>query len=358
MNLTPRFYPMVWLVAWIAILVLPGCNRARDGADSPTLDVTQAYQTVEARLTEAVAETGTVTTTPSPFETDPATTPGMTITPSPLPTTDIPVPSPSPTSACDLAAPGAPIDVTIPDDTRMQPDQSFTKTWRLQNVGACTWDESYDLVWFSGERMGAPQSVPLRGRVRPGDVVDLSVDMVAPAVPGAYQSNWKLRNSAGVLFGIGPRGDASFWVRIIVVEPLTTTPSPEPPATPTPTATSTVAVQVSGSAVLNVNDRLDLDTNQIITGNGEDLVFLAIDNEHALQPVGSAALAVVGSAQPELFQCQTIALNPDPLVVDNLEPGTYFCYRTNLALPGWARLVNFNQEAGSLTLEILTWAIP
>ena len=30
-------------------------------------------------------------------------------------------------------------DVTISDNTRLKPNQGFTKTWRLQNTGTCTW---------------------------------------------------------------------------------------------------------------------------------------------------------------------------------------------------------------------------
>jgi hypothetical protein len=326
----------------------------------PTLNVTEAYQTVEARLTEALAMTPTPDRTPTIQETHAETamptTPPAALTPTP---TRQPSPTPTATPLCDQAAPGNPIDVTIPDDTRLEPGQSFTKTWRLQNVGTCTWDETYAMVWFSGEKFGSTLSVPLRGNVPPGATVDLSVDMVAPEAPGTYQSHWKLRNTAGVLFGIGPSGGSSYWVRIEVIELPTVTPSPTIPSPAPPTPTPTAEIRASGPAALQINDLLDLDENQLNPPEGgEDLIFLLRDGFYLLQPTGSAMLAVFGTTQPTLLECQTQTLSADPVVMDNLLTGTYLCYRTNMALPGWARFVNLNTETNLLELEIRTWAIP
>ena len=30
-------------------------------------------------------------------------------------------------------------DVTVPDGARYDPNAAFTKTWRLRNIGTCTW---------------------------------------------------------------------------------------------------------------------------------------------------------------------------------------------------------------------------
>jgi hypothetical protein len=259
---------------------------------------------------------------------------------------------------CDQAAPGSPIDVTIPDDTIMQPGQPFTKTWRLLNAGTCTWTSEYALVWFSGEQMGAPLAIPLSGEVAPGQMVDLSVDMVAPETPGKYQSNWKLRNAKGVLFGIGPNAASAFWVRIEVVPSVTPTPSSTLPVSVTPTITPTPSTYISGSVTLNLNDQLDLDTNHINSG-GEDLTFVLGDQVHLLDPIGGAAMAIFGESQPTLVECQSITLSTDPLAIeDRLPVGTYLCYRTNMALPGWARVSAFDAEAHSLSLEITTWSLP
>src|SRR5512140_530055 len=77
-------------------------------------------------------------------------------------------------------------DVTVPDGTRYAAGSTFTKTWRLKNVGTCTWTTSYTLVFSSGEKMGGPSSVNFPVSVSPGRSVDLSVTLTAPASAGHY----------------------------------------------------------------------------------------------------------------------------------------------------------------------------
>ncbi len=140
--------------------------------------------------------------------------------------------------------------MSIPDDTVVQPGQAFTKIWRLVNAGTCTWTKDYSVTYFSGEQMGAPANVNLRGDVPPGQTVDIAVDMVAPKEPGKYQGNWKLKNLSNVLFGIGPSGGSPFWVRIMVGESATASPTA---STGTPTVTTSATpptVIASGSANL------------------------------------------------------------------------------------------------------------
>jgi hypothetical protein len=351
---------LLFLIGSLALIALAGCNLPSDTNETPTLNVTQAYQTVEARLTQAIALTPSPSTSPSPTQGNPVqqTSPSVTAQPSTTPTLAGTKNTTSPAS-CDLAAPGLPIDVTVPDGTEMQPGQQFTKTWRLQNVGTCTWSDQYDLVYFSGEQLEAPSSVPLSEDVPPGKSVDLSVDMTAPEKPGTYRGNWKLRDEDGTLFGIGPSGGSAFWVEIKVVNPPAGTSTATLAITLTPTTTPTVAIQASGSAVLTPGDRLDLDTNQVNPGSGEDLALEAGDGNHQLVPLGGTAIAVMGGAQPTLNDCQTTTLSADSLVVEgNLAAGIYLCYRSDMALPGRAFVSGFDAETATLTLEILTWAIP
>ena len=94
-------------------------------------------------------------------------------------------------------------DVTVPDGTRYDPGATFKKTWRLRNIGTCTWTTSYTMVFDSGERMGTTTSVPFTSSIAPGQNIDLSVDMIAPSAAGHYIGYWKFKNAAGVLFGIG-----------------------------------------------------------------------------------------------------------------------------------------------------------
>jgi hypothetical protein len=225
----------------------------------------------------------------------------------------------------------------------------------LQNSGTCTWSPEYALAWFSGEQLGAPLAVSLNQQVLPGQTVDLSVDMTAPDTAGTYQSNWKLRNPSGALFGIGPSGGSAFWVRVVVTGSITPTGSPSP-TTNVPTATSTPGAQVSGSASLQIGDLYDLDSNLVNSG-GEDLNYLEAGEQHVLSPIGDAALTLFGGAVPTLAECQSLTLFPDPLPVDDLV-GNYLCYRTNMALPGRLLVSGIDADTGALQVEIFTWAIP
>lgn len=92
-------------------------------------------------------------------------------------------------------------DVSVPDGTLMSPGQKFTKTWRLGNSGSTSWD-GYRLAFRDGAQMGALAfvEIPLTA---PGEMVDISVSMIAPAEPGRYRGNWIPQNAEGRPFGNG-----------------------------------------------------------------------------------------------------------------------------------------------------------
>jgi hypothetical protein len=122
-------------------------------------------------------------------------------------------PRPVAAVSCDTAEFVA--DVTIPDGSILAPGTTFVKTWRLKNVGTCTWTTAYGIVFTGGDQLGAPAVVNMPASVAPGATVDISVNMTAPATNGHYRGNWKLRNASGSLFGVGA-GDWLFWVDIFV----------------------------------------------------------------------------------------------------------------------------------------------
>jgi hypothetical protein len=108
-------------------------------------------------------------------------------------------------------------DVTIPDNWETTPNDHFTKTWRLKNIGSCTWTSGYALVFDHGDQMGAPASQQLTtGTVAPGQTIDVSVDLLSPAADGTYQGYFKLKASDSSIFGIGASADGAFWVKIVV----------------------------------------------------------------------------------------------------------------------------------------------
>lgn len=128
--------------------------------------------------------------------------------------------TPAPVLLCDAAA--FVKDVTFSDGTSVSRGQDFTKVWRIQNVGTCSWTPSYALVFVGGNQLGASPSLAIPGYVNPGQTVDLSIDMVAPDKNGRYQGYWKLRNASGTLFGIGGDAEGVFWVDINVAGPTYT----------------------------------------------------------------------------------------------------------------------------------------
>jgi hypothetical protein len=110
-------------------------------------------------------------------------------------------------------------DVSIPDNTITAPGGAFVKTWRLRNDGTCAWGPNQyvrSLVFFNGDQMGAPNEVPLPMIVPPGGVADVSVNLIAPSLPGAYRSEWMLLVAEGPLLGVGPNGQTPLYAQISV----------------------------------------------------------------------------------------------------------------------------------------------
>lgn len=108
--------------------------------------------------------------------------------------------SPAPSGACtNLSIFVA--DVTVPDGTLLAPGQTFNKIWRLRNTGTCTWGAGYQFVFVAGEAMTTALAATVPN-TPPGATADLLVAMTAPAAPGLHYGQWRLKNSAGALFGI------------------------------------------------------------------------------------------------------------------------------------------------------------
>lgn len=185
---------------------------------------TQAAETISALITqtEAVKVTDQPPSPIPPTSTDPppTETPTVTLTPTateiPPTATHLP-PTPTPTPIpCNWAK--FITDVTVKDGTVFPPNAMFTKTWRLENVGSCSWTRDYKLVFDRGARMGGPKAVQIGKIVDPGETVDLSVDLISPLEPGDYRGYWKLSTPGGTEFGIGAGADNPFWVEISVLE--------------------------------------------------------------------------------------------------------------------------------------------
>lgn len=265
----------------------------------------------------------------------------------PEPTLSVPLA----TAPCNRAAAGQPLDVTIPDDTRLNPGVAFTKIWRLENIGSCEWTTDYEVVWFAAEKMGA-ENRALPNVVAPGESVDILLDMKSPQDPGIYQSYWKLRAPDGELFGIGPGGDGAFWARVEVVSELALAPTT---ATQTPTAEPMILAFGSGS--LTTLDEFDMDKGRVISDADSDLRYQQLEGQlQSLQPIHDARIMIYGVIAPSITACQTVELSIEPIAVEDLFDGAYICYQTSKGYPGFIRVDTLIEN--QISFEFLTWALP
>ena len=207
------FYFRLSIVLILGTLALGACDlpgSTPTPTAQPAVAYTQAAQTVAALLTEpSPTLLPAATNTPASQASETATpTPTQTVEPSP---TISPTPDDC-TNLLDFVD-----DITVPDDTAFLPGQTFTKTWRLRNIGTCTWTSAYSLVFVDGDQLNASSPVALPASVPPDTEVDLSVAMTAPGVPGTYTSNWMLRSPSGTNFGTQD-DNGPFWAQIVVQE--------------------------------------------------------------------------------------------------------------------------------------------
>ncbi len=351
-----------WMIIIGGMAMMMSCTPPIvPGMDREEPEISLQYSTVSALLTETAAVDiktltpdlpgATVQATKAAAETE---TPIPQTSPSAAPNVDQPAQSATPDIPCDLASAGKPIDLSIPDDTKLFPGQYFTKTWRLMNAGGCSWTENYAVVWFSGKQLGLTLAQPFEAPVMPGNAVDVSLEMIAPLDPGIYQSNWKLRNGQGNLFGIGPHGDAPFWVRIEVV-PLAT-----PTLTATlPLATPTPVVFARGSLQLSLDQEVDLDSGALGQAIGSDLLFRKSSEDPLfLVPENGAQIALYGLTNPEVIDCVQAPVSDLPIELIQFQEGSFICYHTTTGLPGRIFLAKADLQNYLLDLEYVTWSVP
>jgi hypothetical protein len=105
----------------------------------------------------------------------------------------------------------------VKDGAVFSPNSIFTKTWRLKNIGACTWTGDYHLIFSEGDRMEGSRRISLSENVEPGETLDLSIELVAPDEPGRYRGYWLLSTATDDPFGINAEAEDPFWVEIKVV---------------------------------------------------------------------------------------------------------------------------------------------
>jgi hypothetical protein len=341
------------LFCWLCLTILAGCNVSIFSTPDNFPEPTHIYETVSAGLTATARATESITLTPPAIKTP---NPGVTsLIARTTPVVYASETSPARTQGvlpCNRASAGKPsIDVTIPDGMTLKPGQPFSKTWRVTNSGSCTWTSDYALVWFSGESFSSVQKQNFAFEVPGGQSIDITIDMVAPDQAGVHQSNWKFVAPNGSFFGLGPAGDAPFWVRI-VVEALST-PGTEGAAG----STQTPAVAMIDTVILGSNQGIDLDVGTINAGASDDIGIAGnVNGVPSLMPLNGARAALFGFREPAETDCRVATLSSEGIVLSTIPENSYFCFRTNMGLPGFGRLSNVTNQ--SLTLIYTTWMVP
>ena len=171
-----------------ATLLIFACTlpSSKPEANDPNIIFTAAAETASSQLTQIAMDSLQTETPPSQ---------PPTLAPSFTPNAPTAI---STESNCDKAA--FVKDVTVPDGTIFTPNEPFTKTWRVKNIGTCTWTTGYALVFDGGAQLVGASPQPLTANVAPGETIDISVNLSAPATDGSYTGNWQIKNATGVLF--------------------------------------------------------------------------------------------------------------------------------------------------------------
>ncbi len=185
----------------LGVLVLGGCGPGNaEPTIAPEAIFTSAFETFSAQMaTEKAAVTPTFTAqplpSPSPFPTLAAiaTQPGFTFASS---TPALPAGG---AAGCENDSTWI-ADVTVPDGTIFTPGEDFKKTWRVQNIGTCTWSTKYTLQFKDGSDMaGTDEFVQIS--VPPGQQTDVTADLEAPDDIGSFYGRWELHDPDDKPFG-------------------------------------------------------------------------------------------------------------------------------------------------------------
>ncbi len=204
-----RFIKLTWLLMAFIFLGLASCGGGTPTTD-PSLAMTQIWQTVEVKQTQtalAAPPTPSITSAPEVLPTQQATNTPL-ITNTPLPGTPsatpftISTPAGTQSAACDNAV--GVTDVTYPDGAEVTAGAPFVKTWRVKNLGPCTWDQDYVLIFgWGGVGTNWNTTAPSHFTeiVLPGETIDISVTLTAPTETGNYAAAFRLQNDKGYNFG-------------------------------------------------------------------------------------------------------------------------------------------------------------
>ncbi|MGM0412518.1 MAG: NBR1-Ig-like domain-containing protein [Pseudomonadota bacterium] len=124
-------------------------------------------------------------------------------------------------------------DVTYADNTLVLINEPLRKIWSVQNIGTVPWegrrlrcmDETLEVFTRQGDQLSvAPPLQPVSQEVpvpdtTPGETAEIAADFIAPPMPGAVVSYWKMVDAEGRICFPDATG---LWIRVEVVAPTAT----------------------------------------------------------------------------------------------------------------------------------------
>jgi hypothetical protein len=191
----------LFLLSLLVVALIAACGPSATPGE-PTPDVaavrTSAASTVVSQFTLTAAA---FTPTPaSPTDTPEPEEPQATATETTAPVAQVTNVEGTVITLCDKYSWDLDtVDVNVPDNTVMSPGQDFVKTWKIKNIGACTWGAGYELVYSYGDEMDG-EAQPLTSAVAPGQETEVSIQFTAPDLAGSYTGYWTLQNPQGIAF--------------------------------------------------------------------------------------------------------------------------------------------------------------
>lgn len=214
----------------VVSLLLSACSAGQGPTTAPTVDTnlvyTQAAQTVQAGINATASARPPATNTPEPTATTEPT--ATQEAPAGQATATQPAPAGQATATVDPAAPtqtplvgaavtntpapagGNPpaasgdkcewVDQSPKDGSQIKKDASWDMTLVVKNSGTTTWDKTYALRFWGGDRLGSPNDFYVVNTVKPGELYRFVFTMKAGADIGKKQANWTIQNGSGTNF--------------------------------------------------------------------------------------------------------------------------------------------------------------
>lgn len=102
-------------------------------------------------------------------------------------------------------------DLNLPDGTYVSAGARFTKVWRVRNTGYEPWPVGTQIVFSGGFEDLFRESFPVLAAL-PNELVEISIEVMAPEESGGYMQVWRLVRPDGNKFG------DRLWINLRVVK--------------------------------------------------------------------------------------------------------------------------------------------